>query len=193
MSPEGLRRGAAALQQLRTADGKELFGAEAGDVKPRLVAVAVANGKIDVLAREVDMLQRGADPEIDLWVDLGKTAQTMDKPLRREIRRRADGEHAAALPLQQALRPGGDAVEGITHDDEIGAAGFGDGETLPFAVEQLQPELGFEALHLMTDGALGDAQLFGGAREALVARRRLERLECIERRQPARHRSNPAS
>src|SRR4051794_12051629 len=100
----------------------------------------------------------------------------MDKPLRREVRRRADGEHAAALALQQALRPGGDAVERVTHDNEIGAPGFGDGETLPFAAEQLQPELGFEPLHLMTDGALRDTKLLGGAREALVARRRLERL-----------------
>ena len=134
------------------------------------------------------MLQRGADPEIDLGVDLGETAQAMDKPFRREVRRRADGEHAAALTLQQALRSGGDAVEGITHDHEIGASGFGDGETLPFAVEQLQPELGLERLHLMADGALGDAELLGGAGEALVARRCLERLECVERRQPARHR-----
>ena len=57
MRSEGLRSGTAALEQLRTADGKELFGAEAGDMKPRLVAVAVTNGKVDVLAREVDMLQ----------------------------------------------------------------------------------------------------------------------------------------
>src|SRR6188472_1690868 len=112
----------------------------------------------------------------------------MDQPFRREVRRRADGEHAAALALEQALRPRGDAVEGVTDDNEIGTPGFGDGETLPFTVEQLQPELGFEALYLMADGALGDAELLGGAREALVARRRLERLECVERRQSARHR-----
>ena len=157
-------------------------------MEPRAVAVAVTNGKVDVLAREVDVVQRGADPEIDLGVDLGEAAQAMDEPLRREVRRRADGEHAAALALQQALRPGGDAVEGIAHDGEIGAARLGDDEPLPLAIEKLQSELGLERLHLMADGALGDAELLGGAREALVARRRLESLECVERRQPARHR-----
>ena len=73
---------------------------------------------------------------------LGETAQAMDKPFRREIRRGGEREHAGALTLQQALRPGGDAVEGVTHDLEIGAAGFGEGETLAFAGEQLQAERG---------------------------------------------------
>src|SRR6476646_988690 len=106
----------------------------------------------------------------------------MDKPLRREVRRSADGEHAAALALQQPLCPGSDAVEGIAHHNEIGAPGLGDGETLPFAVEQLQPELGLERLHLMADVALGYAELLGGTGEAFVARRRLESLQCVKGR-----------
>src|SRR6266436_6615607 len=56
-----------------------------------------------------------------------------------------------------------------------------------FAIEQLQPELGFECFHLVADGALGDAEFLGGAREALVAGRGFESLERIERRQAARH------
>jgi len=50
-------QGTTALEQLWTADGKELLRAEAGDVKPRFISVAVTNRKVDVLAREVDVLQ----------------------------------------------------------------------------------------------------------------------------------------
>jgi len=121
-------------------------------------------------------------------VDLGETAQPMDQPLRREVRRRADGEHAAALALQQPLCPGSDAVKSVAHDNEIGAAGFGNDEALPFAIEQLQSELGLERLHLMADGTLRDAEFLRRAREALVARRRLKGLECVEGRQSPRHR-----
>ena len=187
----GPAQGIATLEQLRAADGKQLLGAEPRDVKPGLISVAVTNGQVDVLAREVDMMQRGADPEIDLGVGLGETPQPMHEPLGREVRRRADGEHAAALALQQPLRSSRDAVEGIAHDDEIGASGLGDDQALPLAIEQLQPELGLERLDLMADGALGDAELLGRAREALMARRRLESLERVERRQPARHRLTP--
>src|SRR5262245_26215407 len=105
----------------------------------------------------------------------------MDQPLRREVRRGAHRERTAALALQQPLRSVGDAIEGIAHHREIGAASLGDDEPLVLAIEQLQPELGLERLHLMADRALGDAELLGGAREALVAGRGLEGLERIER------------
>src|SRR5713101_5392398 len=111
----------------------------------------------------------------------------MDEPLRREVRRSADGEHAAALALQQPLRSSRDAVESIAYDTEIGAARFGDDEALAFTIEKFQSKLGLECFHLMADGTLGDAELLSSAREALVARRRLKSLECVEWRQPARH------
>ena len=63
-------------------------------------SVAVANAKIDVLAREVDMLRGRTDPEIDLGVNLGEAAQSMHEPLRCKIRRGGDSKRAAALALQ---------------------------------------------------------------------------------------------
>ena len=111
----------------------------------------------------------------------------MDEPLRCEIRRGAHGQRAAALALQQSLGSIADAVESIAHHHEIGAACLGDHQPLSFAIEQLQPEFGLECFHLMADGALGDAEFLGGAREALMAGRGLESLERIERRQAARH------
>ena len=70
---------------------------------------------------------------------------------------------------------------------EIGAAGFGDDQPLALAIEELEAELRLERLDLVADRALRDAQLLGGAREALVAGRGLEGLERVQRRQAARH------
>ena len=90
----------AAIKKLRTADWKQLFRAEANDVESGGGSVAVANAKIDVLAREVDMLRGRTDPEIDLGVNLGEAAQSMHEPLRCKIRRGGDSKCAAALALQ---------------------------------------------------------------------------------------------
>src|SRR5262249_34936456 len=106
-----------------------------------------------------------------------------------KIRRRAHGERAAALALQQPFGPVADAVESVAHDHEIGATCLGDDQPLSLAIEQLQPELGLERLDLMADGALGDAEFLGRAREARVAGRGCESLERSERRQAARHRA----
>src|SRR5262245_16943863 len=178
----------AAIEKLRTADRKKFLRRKTSDVQSGSDSVAVANGKIDVLPREVDVMRCRADPEVDLGMSLGEPVQSMNEPLGRKIRRRAHGKRAAALALQKPLRSVPDAVERIAHDNEIGAAGFGDHQPLPFAVEKPQSEFGFECLHLMADGTLRDAELLSRAGEALVAGRGLEGLERIERRQAARHR-----
>ncbi len=125
-------------------------------------------------------------------MDLGEAAQPMDQPLGCEVRRGADRERASALALQQPLGPVGDSIKRIAHDREIDATRLGDHQPLSFAIEELQSELGLECFDLMADGALGDAKLLGGAREAPVARRRLESLERVERWQPAWHRQPTA-
>ena len=79
-------------------------------------------------------------------------------------------------------------IQRIADDREIFAAGLGDDKPLPLAIEQLETERFFQRLDLLADGALGDVQLFRRAREAFAARRSLEGLEGIERRQAARHR-----
>ena len=52
-------------EQLGAADREQLLGAQARDIEAGPVAVAVAHGEIDVLAREVDVMQRRRDPQID--------------------------------------------------------------------------------------------------------------------------------
>ena len=70
----GRAQAVAAVDKLGTADWKELLRAETGHVQAGVGAVAVANGQIDVLACEVDVMQRRADPQINLGVGLGEAA-----------------------------------------------------------------------------------------------------------------------
>jgi hypothetical protein len=79
-------------------------------------------------------------------------------------------------------------MEDIANDLEIAAPRLRDHQPLALPVEQLEAQLGFERLHLMADGALGDAQFLGGAREALATGGSLKSLQSVERRQSARHR-----
>ncbi len=70
-------------------------------------------------------------------MDFSEAAEPVDEPFRGKIRRGADGEHAAALALQQALGSVADAVESVAHHDEISTSRLGDHEPLSLAVEKL--------------------------------------------------------
>src|SRR5215471_2856826 len=134
----------------------------------------MANGDIDVLARKIDVMHDRGNPQVDCGVRLGKPAEPVHQPFGGKIRRGAHGQHARALPLHQALGPHGDAIERIAHDGKVVAAGIGDDQPLPLAVEQLDAELGFQRFNLMTHRALRDAKLLGGAGEADMPGRGLE-------------------
>ena len=145
------------------------------------------HGEIDVFAREVDVMQGRGDPQIDAGMRLGKSAQAVDQPFGGEVRRGAHGEHAGGLALQQTLGADRDAVERVAKDGEVFAARLGDDEPLALAIEELDPELEFQRLDLVADGALGDAKLLGRAREAFMPRGGLEGLESIQRREAPAH------
>ncbi len=169
-----------AAQELGAAHREQLFGAEPRNVEPRRRAVAVTDRDIDILAREIDVMKRGAYPEVDRRVDLGKAAKTMHEPLRREVGRRTDGENPRTLPLEQTVGSGGDAIRGIAHDKEIITSRRGDDEPLWLAIEELEAKFCLKRFHLMTDSILCDAQLFSRARKALVPGGSLEGLERIQ-------------
>jgi hypothetical protein len=46
----------------------------------------MAHGKVDILAREVDVMQRRRHAQIDAWMLLGEPAQTVDQPFRGKVR-----------------------------------------------------------------------------------------------------------
>ena len=162
-------------------------------MQPRPVPVTVPDRQVDVLAREVDVMQRRRHPELDLGKGLREAAEPVHQPLGGEVGRRADREHPRTLPLQQPLGAERDPVERVADHVEIFAAGLGDHQPLALAIEKLEAELGFERLHLVADRALGDAELLRGPGEALVAGGGLEGPDGVQRRQPARHRRSPGS
>src|SRR3954451_23164885 len=119
---------------------------------------------------------------------LGEVPETVDQPLGGEIRRGADGEHARALALHDARGAERDPVEGVAQHGEIIAPGLGDDEPLALAIEQLEAERLLERLDLVAHRPWRDAKLVRRPGEALMARRSLEGLERIERREAAKHR-----
>ena len=97
----------------------------------------MAHRKVDLLAREIHVMQRSRNTQIDLRVRLGKVAEAVHKPFGGEIRRGADGENARALPLNEPLGACGNAIQRIADHREIVSACLRDEETLAFAIEQL--------------------------------------------------------
>ena len=174
--------------QLGTADREKLLGAKADGVEPAPIAVAVPDRNVDLLPDEIDMMHRRGDPQIDAGMGLAKPAEPIDQPFGGKIRRRADGQNAGVLALQDALGARGDPVERVADDVEIFAAGIGDNQPLALAIEKLDAERGLQRLDLMADGALGDTQLFSRSREAFASRRSLESLQGVQRWQLAGHR-----
>src|SRR5258708_22329483 len=134
--------------QLRTAHREELLRAQLRDVQPRPVALAVADRDVDILAREVDVMQGRRHPEIDGRMRLGKPPKPMNEPLGGEVGRRADRQDTGGLALHQALGPDPDAVERVAHLDQIVAAGFRYDYALAFAVEQFDAKLVLVAFDL---------------------------------------------
>ena len=88
--------------------------------------------------------------------------------------------------LVRALRPGpgggtGDAVEGLGDARLQIAAGFGQAYLAHPTHEQPLAHVPLQQLDLMADGGRRDPKLLGGALEALVAGRRLEGAQGVER------------
>src|SRR5882672_9218793 len=84
----------------------------------------------------------------------GKMPEPMHEPLGGEIRRSTNGEDAGVLTLQKPLGANGDTVQRIAHDVEVVLARFCDDESLAFAIEELDGELGLERFDLMAHRAL---------------------------------------
>ena len=171
----------AGAQQFRAAHRKQLLGAETRHVHSRPLSIAMADCQVDVFAREIDMLHRRADPQIDFGMRFGEASEAVHKPFGGEVGRSGDGHRPGFLPLQQALRAHSQAVERVAHHFQIGSPGVRNDEPLSFAAKQAQPQFGLEALHLLADRALRHAQLVRRFGEALMAGGCLEGLETIQR------------
>src|ERR1700704_2127600 len=105
---------------------------------------------------------------------LRKSAEAIDEPFGGKVRRGANGEDARGLALHQTLGAKRNAIQRVAQDGKVFAAGLGDDQALPLAIKELDAELNFQRLDLVAHRSLRDAQLLGGACEALVPRFGLE-------------------
>src|SRR6266851_5597992 len=133
------------------------------------------------------MVHRCRDPQIDAGVSFGKSAEPINQPFGREIRRRADGQNARVLALQDALGARGDPVERIADDVQIFTASIRNNQPLALTIEKLDSKRGLQRFDLMANGSLGDTKLFSGSREAFASCRSLKRLESVQWWQLAGH------
>ena len=124
---------------------------------PWPLPVPVTDRHIDVLPREVNVLQRGADAQVNPRMVLGEPSKAMDEPLAGEVGRSGHGQHASVLALQQTLGSDGEPVKGIPHHFKIRSSRVGDQQALTLPLKQLKAEFRFECLDLMADRSLCDA------------------------------------
>src|SRR5262249_38352846 len=150
---------AAARQQFRAAYRKQLLAAQLHRIEAGPVAVAVAHGEVHFLSREIDVMQRRGDAQVDLGMRLDEIAEPVHQPFGGQVRQGAHREYAGILTLQKPLGAHRDAVERITHHGEIVAARLGNDDALAFAIEQLDAESGFKRLDLLAYRALRDEEL----------------------------------
>src|SRR5215467_11357864 len=115
----------------------------------------MADGEVDVLAGEIHMMESRRHTQIDMRMLLGETAQAVDQPFGGKIRRRAHGEHAGILTLEQLFGADGNAVEGVADSRKIVAPSRSNDQTLTLAIKELDTELQFQGLDLVADGSLG--------------------------------------
>ena len=82
-------------------------------------------------------------------------------------------------------------LEAIAQPRQQHARRFGELQAAAPTLEQAAGEVFFQSAHMPTDRTLGDRQLFGGAGEGALPRRRLEGAQGIQRRQALAHDCNP--
>src|SRR5215211_1097581 len=149
----------------------------------------MAHRHIDFLAREVDVMQRRGHAEVDAGMRLGKVTKPMHEPFGGKIRRRAYRKNSGVLSFEKPFRADGNTIQCVPYDGEVVTAGLGDDEALTLPIEQLDGEVGFERLDLMTHGALRDAKLFRGACETFMPGSGLEGFQGVQWWQARAHRT----
>ncbi len=66
------------LVKFGTANHEQFLGAQADNIMPRPIAIAMPHSEIDVLSGEVDVMHCCGNPQIDIGVHLGKPAKAVD-------------------------------------------------------------------------------------------------------------------
>src|ERR1700736_6639805 len=114
----------------------------------------MSDREVHVFPREIDVVHRCRQPQLDLRVRLGKPPEARYQPFSGEIGRGANSDRARPLALQQPVSAKLKSLKHVAHHGEIVAAGIGDHQTVALALEQLKPKRGLQRLDRVAHGAL---------------------------------------
>ncbi len=174
-----------AAHDLRARDRRHPLAEEAHRALRRRGLRQVADGDIDVAAREIDDAIVRRDIDLDVRTPLAKRREPRDDPQRGERHRRRQRESRRARAAARALRRSGKRRERVAHLAVKRRTGRRQRERPVPALEKRDAERVLQSLDLARQRRLREEQLLRGERERQPPASRLEAAEEIERRQRA--------
>jgi hypothetical protein len=135
----------------------------------------------------VDGCHAAREPEVDVGVGSGKTAQAGNQPAGSEGRWRTNGDDAAGFLASGRLDRGGQAGESFLHLGQHGGAFGGEFQGPRQAAKQAQVEEFLQQLDLMAHRRRRHGQFVSSLLEAQEPRGRFEGAERIQGGQAMGH------
>ena len=172
-----------ARQELRAADGVEVFTHQQVATQPLLGSRAGPNGDVDLFAREVGQRHGRQEAYVKLGMPLGQAAEARNKPTRHHRWHGADRQHMGCFETLQIggrrRQAGRAACRRVQDSGRRPRSPRRPGQ--PPKQRDTQPVL--EKLDQTPHGIGGNIEFGSRGVEASEARRCLEGADCVERRQ----------
>ncbi|MNY00520.1 hypothetical protein D3C86_1330180 [compost metagenome] len=147
-----------------------------------IIAPAIANRHIHASAADVGQPHVRRHPDLDLRVRRREPSDAGRQPFGGEGRWYADRQGVAPVGTVQQVPCPFQIVEAVMQQRIEFGAEVGQGDLTPLAVEQGRACVFLQNTDLLADGAGCDRQFLGGAGDVQAARRGLERLQRVQRR-----------
>ena len=177
----GVRSGFSPVTSDGTAHREHVLGHQPVRAQSRPVATAVAHRHVHLVALEIHQVRRGGDAHLDAGIGVLERGHAGDQPFGRERGRRADREQPFSLRPAQSFRRTAQVFERAAHGRQIRFRLTRQFQRAIAAHEEGNAKLLLQPPDQVADRGLGDVQLFRGAGEAQVTRRRLEGTQSAER------------
>ena len=173
--------GVGTVEKRRRADREHFLAHQLLDIEAGIAAGPVADGEVDVLAREIGQLVGGGDLHHHIGVLLVIALEPRHQPFGAEGGRDRDPELVIVLGALQDGAGFLDQVEAFAQGLERFLRPLGQEQRAAGAAEELDPEIVLERADLLAYRGRGDGELFRRLLEGEVARRGLEGPQGIER------------
>src|SRR5215813_69794 len=186
MSPEIGRRPQASAggKQKRAADGPECILQESFGVTVAWRRAGVADCDIGIAGPQVDDAVRPNHVEWRITTQLSPARQPRHQPSAGECVRRRHAQRLAIAMAPDRAESGGKCFEAVADHRKQTGARLRQRQWPRPAAEQRSPAILLQQSDLMAHRRRRDAELGGGLLETHVPRRRFERAQLDERRQP---------